>query len=59
MSTATPLKGWLTLRTLVHDCHGGKRGGTTADMLPEKEPRVLLHLEGQAAGRESDTLGLA
>jgi hypothetical protein len=38
--------GWLT--GLAHYLHGGKHGGTQADMMLEKEPRVLL-LDRQAA----------
>ena len=37
-----------TLRGLVHDCHGRKHGSMQADMMLEKELRVL-HLDPQAA----------
>ena len=40
-------------RSLVHHCHGGKPGSVQADMVLEKELRVL-HLDGQAPGRETD-----
>ena len=41
-------------RSLVHYCHGGKHGSTRADVVLEKEMRVL-YLDREAAGRESDT----
>ena len=45
--------GWLTVweRGLVHCHHGGEHGRTQADMVWEREPRVL-HLDCPAAGGE-------
>ena len=40
-------------RGLVHCLHGGRYGGTQADTMLKKEPRVL-HLYPQAAGRGRD-----
>ena len=64
MTTATLLKDNIefglayTFRGLIHYRHGGNHGTMQADMLLEKELRVL-HLDRQAAGRESKPLGLA
>ena len=38
-----------SFRGLVHYCHGRKHGGVQADMVLEKELRVL-HLDLKAAG---------
>ena len=43
-----------SFRGSVHYHHGRKHGSMQADMVLEKELRVL-HLDPQAAGRESDT----
>ena len=48
----------LQFRGLVHCHHRGKDGGMQADMVLEKELRVL-HPDLQTAGRETVTLGLA
>ena len=45
-------------RGLVHYHHGQKYGGTQADPVLVKDPRVL-HLVRLTAGRESVSLGLA
>jgi hypothetical protein len=46
-------------RGLVHYCHGIEHGSTQADMVLEKELR-LLHLAWHPAQRESDSeLGLS
>lgn len=45
------LAGWF--RGLVHYSCGGKHGGTQADLVLEKELRVL-HTYQQAAGKEKD-----
>ena len=47
----------LQFRGLVHYCHGGKHGGTQADMVLRRQLRVL-HQDLQAA-RETATGGLA
>ena len=47
----------LQFRDLVHYHHGGKHGSMQADMVLEKELRVL-HIDLQAIG-EAVTLGLA
>ena len=47
-----------SFRGLVHYHHGGKHGSIQADMVLEKELRVL-HPDLQTAGRETVTLGLA
>ena len=62
MTTETRIKENILLvfiysfRDLVHYHHGGKHGGTQADMVLEKELRVV-HLDLQAAGSGSG-LGL-
>ena len=48
----------LQFRGLVHYHHGRKHGSVQADMVLEKELRVL-HLDRQAAGTKSEPLGLA
>ena len=59
MTTATLYKGkhfigtGLQFRGLFCDYHGGKHGGTQADMVLEM--LRVLHLDQQAAGRENDT----
>lgn len=52
------IKGGLQFRGLVNYCHGKKSGGTQADVVLERETRVL-HLDPEEAGRESEALGLA
>lgn len=44
----------LQVRGLVHYHHGWKHGGTQADMIVERELRVL-HLDVKAAGRAQAT----
>ena len=46
-----------SFRGLVHYSRGRKRDGAQADMVLEKELRVQ-HLDPQAAGRDSEPLGL-
>ena len=64
MTTATLIKENISLglaysfRGLVHYHHGRKHGSVQADMVLEKELRVL-HLDLQAAGTKSEPLGLA
>ena len=51
----SPLGLACRFRGLVHYRHGRKHGGTQADVVLKKE-LIVLHLDGQPAGRES--LGL-
>ena len=61
MTTATLIKktfnwGWFTVQRFSPlSCR--KHGGTQADMVLEEELKVL-HLDPQAAGRDSEPLGL-
>ena len=58
MTSGTRENIGLQFRGLVHCHHGGKHVGMQADMVLEKELRVL-HPDQKTAGRVSDTLGLA
>ena len=64
MTMTVPIKQnislWLaySFRGLVHYHHGGKHGSVQADMMLEKELRVL-YLDPQAAEVHSTTLGIA
>ena len=49
---------WLTAPRFSPYCHDKEYGGMRADMVLEKDLRVL-HLDLQAAGRDSESLGLA
>lgn len=44
------IRAGLQFRGLVHDCHGGKHGSVQADIVLERELRVL-HMVWQIAGR--------
>ena len=52
------IEAGVQFRDLIHYHCGGKHGAMQADVVLEKEMRVL-HLDLQAAGRQQDILGLA